>query len=71
MEGSGQKLKRSKFISNKESLGMILSVPSEGISSIEGCKPASEFTERATMRGDIKRVGLPKKFLLREYQLMF
>ncbi|KAH0646391.1 hypothetical protein KY284_034275 [Solanum tuberosum] len=45
----------AKGVEWEESLGIILSVPSEGISSIEVCKPASEFTEWATKRGDIKR----------------
>ncbi|KAH0701672.1 hypothetical protein KY285_015950 [Solanum tuberosum] len=41
-----------------------------GIKSIEGCKPSTEFTQQATKRGDIKRAGLPKKFLRGEYQLI-
>ncbi|KAG5631630.1 hypothetical protein H5410_003347 [Solanum commersonii] len=60
-----------KMYLNEESLGIILSVLSEGIRSVEGWKPSIEFTERATKRGDIKCAGLPKKFLLREYQLLF
>ncbi|KAH0714884.1 hypothetical protein KY284_007789 [Solanum tuberosum] len=64
-------VKKVKICLNEESLGIILGVPSKGISSIEGCKPSSEFTEWATKCGDIKRAGLPKKFLRGEYQLMF
>lgn len=52
-------------------MGIILGVPVKGIRLIEGCKPSSEFTKQATKRGDIKRAGLPKKFLREEYQLMF
>ncbi|KAG5616008.1 hypothetical protein H5410_015832 [Solanum commersonii] len=64
-------VKEVKIYLNEESLGFILGVPSEGIRSIEGCKPSSEFAQWATKCGDIKRVGLPKKFLKEEYQLMF
>lgn len=56
---------------NEEILGIILGVPSIGIRSIEGCKPFSDFVQRDTKYGDIKRVGLPTKFLKGEYQLMF
>ncbi|KAH0742962.1 hypothetical protein KY290_030955 [Solanum tuberosum] len=61
---------RSKLREGK-SLRIILGVPSLGIRSIEGCKPFSDFVQRATKRGDIKHAGLPKKFLRGEYQLLF
>ncbi|KAH0665346.1 hypothetical protein KY290_027599 [Solanum tuberosum] len=60
-----------KISLNEESLGIILGVPARGIRSIEGCKPSSDFVQRATKRGGIKRVGLPKKFLRGEYQWLF
>ncbi|KAG5599697.1 hypothetical protein H5410_031067, partial [Solanum commersonii] len=56
---------------NEEIMGIIFGVPARGIRSIEGCKPSSDFVQRATKRGDIKRVGLSKKFLRGEYQLLF
>ncbi|KAH0665293.1 hypothetical protein KY290_027559 [Solanum tuberosum] len=56
---------------NKEILGIILSVHVEGIRSIEGCKPSSEFYQQATKHGGNKCAGMPKKFLRGEYQLMF
>ncbi|KAH0633579.1 hypothetical protein KY284_036365 [Solanum tuberosum] len=56
---------------DEETLGIILSVPMKGIRFIEGCKPSSEFTKHTTKKGDIKRAGLPKKFLKGEYQLFF
>ncbi|KAH0639108.1 hypothetical protein KY290_036402 [Solanum tuberosum] len=65
------KVRGVKISLNEEILGIILSVPVEGIRSIEGCKPFGEFSQQATQCGDIKRAGLPKKFLRGEYQLMF
>ncbi|KAG5571027.1 hypothetical protein H5410_060793 [Solanum commersonii] len=38
-----------------EILGIILGVSVKGVRSIEGCKPSSEFSTRATKCGDIKR----------------
>ncbi|KAG5572197.1 hypothetical protein H5410_061963, partial [Solanum commersonii] len=70
-EGIQTTVRTVKISLNGESLGIILGIPSIGIRSIEGCKPSSDFIQRATKRGDIKRVGLPKKFLKREYQLTF
>ncbi|KAH0696343.1 hypothetical protein KY290_013711 [Solanum tuberosum] len=43
----------------------------EEIRMIEGCKPSSDFTKLAPKCGDVKRAGLPKKFLKGEYQLLF
>ncbi|KAK4737467.1 hypothetical protein R3W88_001164 [Solanum pinnatisectum] len=60
-----------KISLNEESLGIIFGVPLLGIRSIKDFKPSSDFLQRATKRGDIKRVGLPKKFLRVEYQLLF
>ncbi|KAH0745930.1 hypothetical protein KY285_007587 [Solanum tuberosum] len=60
-----------KIFLDEESLGIILGVLVNGIQSIEDCKPSSEFLKQATKRGDIKRVGLPNKFLKGEYQLLF
>ncbi|KAH0665459.1 hypothetical protein KY290_027692 [Solanum tuberosum] len=51
--------------------GIILGVPVLGVRTIEGCKPSGEFSKHSTKRGDVKRAGLPKKFLKGEYQLMF
>ncbi|KAH0644974.1 hypothetical protein KY284_032858 [Solanum tuberosum] len=45
--------------------------PEVRVRTIEGCKPSGEFSKHATKRGDVKRAGLPKKFLKGEYQLMF
>ncbi|KAG5572748.1 hypothetical protein H5410_062514 [Solanum commersonii] len=56
---------------DEEILGIILGVHVEGIRTIEGCKPSSDFTKLATKRGDVKNAGLPKKFLKGEYQLLF
>ncbi|KAH0698786.1 hypothetical protein KY284_013001 [Solanum tuberosum] len=56
---------------DEENLGIILGVPVVGVRTIEGCKPSSDFSKLATKRGDVKRAGLPKKFLKGEYQLMF
>ncbi|KAG5586834.1 hypothetical protein H5410_047268 [Solanum commersonii] len=64
-------VKNIKIILDEETLGFILGVPARGIRSIEGCKPSSEFSKQATKRGDIKRAGLPNKFLKGEYQLLF
>ncbi|KAG5630013.1 hypothetical protein H5410_001730 [Solanum commersonii] len=46
---------------SEESLGIILGVPSQGIRSVEGCKPSSEYAQRATKYGDLKFARLPKK----------
>ncbi|KAH0764666.1 hypothetical protein KY285_000537 [Solanum tuberosum] len=56
---------------DEEILGIILGVPVVGIRTIKGCKPSSDFTNPATKRGDVKRAGLPKKFLKGEYRLLF
>ncbi|KAH0667682.1 hypothetical protein KY285_028888 [Solanum tuberosum] len=64
-------VKNVKILLDEETLGIILGVPMEGIRSIEGCHPSSGFSKQATNRGDIKRAGLPKKFLKGEYQLLF
>ncbi|KAH0644959.1 hypothetical protein KY284_032843 [Solanum tuberosum] len=56
---------------DEEMLGIILGVPVEGIRMIEGCKPSSDFIKLATKCGDVKRSGLPKKFLKGDYQLFF
>ncbi|KAH0717139.1 hypothetical protein KY285_013170 [Solanum tuberosum] len=56
---------------DEEILGIILRVSMEGIRTIEGCKPSSDFTKLATKCADVKRAGLPKKFLKGEYQLFF
>ncbi|KAH0738544.1 hypothetical protein KY290_037249 [Solanum tuberosum] len=56
---------------DEETLGIILGVPVVGVRTIEGCKPSTDFSKLATKRGDVKRAGLPKKFLKGEYQLMF
>ncbi|KAH0665067.1 hypothetical protein KY285_026273 [Solanum tuberosum] len=56
---------------SEESLGIILGVPSEGTRSVEGCKPSSEYVQRATKYGDMKCVGLLNKFLKEEYQIFF
>jgi len=56
---------------DEEILGIILGVPVEGIRTIEGCKPSSDFTKLATKRGDVKNAGLLKRFLKGEYQLLF
>ncbi|KAG5581988.1 hypothetical protein H5410_052615 [Solanum commersonii] len=56
---------------DEEILGIILGVPVEGIRTIEGCKPSSDFTKLAKNRGDVKRAGLPKMFLKGKYQLLF
>ncbi|KAH0633619.1 hypothetical protein KY284_036405 [Solanum tuberosum] len=64
-------VKNIKIFLDEETLGFILGVPARGIRSIEGCKPSSEFSKQATKRGDIKRAGLPNKFLKGEYQLLF
>ncbi|KAH0696718.1 hypothetical protein KY290_014117 [Solanum tuberosum] len=56
---------------DEEILGIILGVPVEGIQTIEGCKPSSDFTKLATKRGDVKNAGLLKRFLKGEYQLLF
>ncbi|KAG5581184.1 hypothetical protein H5410_051811 [Solanum commersonii] len=56
---------------DEEILAIILGVHVEGSRTIEGCKPSSDFTKLATKRGDVKRAGLPKKFLKWEYQLLF
>ncbi|KAH0746082.1 hypothetical protein KY285_007739 [Solanum tuberosum] len=64
-------VKNIKIFLDEESLGIILGVPVKGIRSIEDCKPSSEFPKKATKRGDIKRAGLQKKFLKREYHLLF
>ncbi|KAG5632698.1 hypothetical protein H5410_004415 [Solanum commersonii] len=50
-----------------ETLGIILGVPIKEVRSIEGCKPSSGFSTRATKRGHIKLVRVPKKFLKGEY----
>ncbi|KAH0650082.1 hypothetical protein KY284_029994 [Solanum tuberosum] len=71
MEASIQQFGGGGISVNEESLGIILGVPSLWIRSIEGCKPSSDFVQRATKRGDIKHVGLPKQFLRGEYQLLF
>ncbi|KAH0633531.1 hypothetical protein KY284_036317 [Solanum tuberosum] len=60
-----------KIFLDEESLGIILGVPMKEIRPIADCKPSSEFPKLATKRGDIKRAGLPKKFLKGEYQLLF
>ncbi|KAG5604618.1 hypothetical protein H5410_026110 [Solanum commersonii] len=52
---------------DEEILGIILGVPMEGIRTIEGCKPSNDFTKLATKGGDVKNVGLPKRFLKGEY----
>ncbi|KAG5632170.1 hypothetical protein H5410_003887 [Solanum commersonii] len=46
---------------DEEILGIILGIPVEGIQTIEGCKPSSDFTKLATKRGDVKNTGLPKR----------
>ncbi|KAH0702469.1 hypothetical protein KY285_016747 [Solanum tuberosum] len=56
---------------DEETLGIILGVPVVGVRTIEGCKPSGDFSKLATKRGDVKRAGLPKKFLKGEYQLLF
>ncbi|KAG5605911.1 hypothetical protein H5410_027403 [Solanum commersonii] len=56
---------------DEETLGIILGVPVVGVQTIEGCKPIGDFLKLATKRGDVKRAGLPKKFLKGEYQLIF
>ncbi|KAH0685849.1 hypothetical protein KY285_016404 [Solanum tuberosum] len=47
-----------------ETLGIILGVPVKGVRSIEGCKPSSEFSTKATKRGVIKRAGIPYGYFL-------
>ncbi|KAG5579618.1 hypothetical protein H5410_050245, partial [Solanum commersonii] len=64
-------VKGVEILLDEETLGIILGVPVEGIRLIEGCQPSSEFSTRATKRGDVKRAGLPKKFLKGEYQMFF
>ncbi|KAG5616685.1 hypothetical protein H5410_016509 [Solanum commersonii] len=56
---------------DEETLGIILGVPVIGTRTIEGCKPTGDFSKCATKRGDAKLVGIPKKFLKGEYQLIF
>ncbi|KAG5605957.1 hypothetical protein H5410_027449 [Solanum commersonii] len=56
-------VKNVKILLEEETLGIILGVPMEGVWSIEGCQPSSGFSKQATKCGDIKRAGLPKKFL--------
>ncbi|KAK4709947.1 hypothetical protein R3W88_004460 [Solanum pinnatisectum] len=56
---------------DEETLGIILGVPTEGIRTIEGCKPSSNFIKSATKRGNVKTAGMLKKFLKGSYQLLF
>ncbi|KAG5600438.1 hypothetical protein H5410_031808 [Solanum commersonii] len=56
---------------DEETLGIILGVPTEGIRTIEGCKPSNSFTKSSTKCEDVKTAGLPKKFLKGSYQLLF
>ncbi|KAG5598615.1 hypothetical protein H5410_029985 [Solanum commersonii] len=56
---------------DEEILGIILGVPMEGIRTIKGCKPSSDFTKLATKCGDVKNAGLLKRFLKWDYQLLF
>ncbi|KAG5572937.1 hypothetical protein H5410_062703 [Solanum commersonii] len=56
---------------DEETLGIILGVPVVGVRTIEGCKPTGDFSKLAIKLGNVKRAGLPKKFLKGEYQLMF
>ncbi|KAG5586788.1 hypothetical protein H5410_047222 [Solanum commersonii] len=48
---------------DEEILGIILGVPVEGIRTIEGCKPSSDFTKLATKCGDVKNTGLLKRWI--------
>ncbi|KAG5572141.1 hypothetical protein H5410_061907 [Solanum commersonii] len=69
LEDGGIKItvKGVKILLDEETLGIILGVLVEVVRSIKGCQPSSEFSTRATKRGDVKRPGLPKKFLKGEY----
>ncbi|WMV43098.1 hypothetical protein MTR67_036483 [Solanum verrucosum] len=73
LEGGGiaTTVKNIETCLDEELLGIILGVPVEGIRTIEGCKPSSDFTKFATKRGNVKNAGLPIKFLKWEYQLLF
>ncbi|KAG5584713.1 hypothetical protein H5410_045147 [Solanum commersonii] len=54
LQGIKTKVCGVKISVNEEILGIILSVPVEGIWSIEGYKPSSEFAQQATKCGEIK-----------------
>ncbi|KAG5600149.1 hypothetical protein H5410_031519 [Solanum commersonii] len=54
-------VKRVETLLNEETLGIILGVPVEEIRSIEGCQPSSEFSTRATKRGDIQACRAAKE----------
>lgn len=73
LEGGGIKtiVRNMEIHLDEETLGIILGVLVVGIRTIEGCKPTGDFLKLATKGGDVKLAGLPKKFLKREYQLMF
>ncbi|KAG5581234.1 hypothetical protein H5410_051861 [Solanum commersonii] len=61
--GISTSVKHIKIILDEETLGIILGVPAREIRSIEGYKPSSVFSEQTIKHWDIKRTGMPKKFL--------
>jgi len=73
LEGGGitTTVRDVEILLDVETLGIILGVPVNGVLSIEGCKPSGGFSTRDTKRGEIKLVGVPKKFLKGEYQILF
>ncbi|KAG5572405.1 hypothetical protein H5410_062171 [Solanum commersonii] len=56
-------LKNVQIHLDEETLGIILGVSVAEFRTIEGCKPTDDFSKLSTKQGDVKRAGLPKKFL--------
>ncbi|WMV45940.1 hypothetical protein MTR67_039325, partial [Solanum verrucosum] len=56
---------------SEENIGIILDVPCQGIKSIEGCKPYTNYVQCATKYGNMMRDRVPKNFHKGEQQFYF
>ncbi|KAH0776597.1 hypothetical protein KY290_008008 [Solanum tuberosum] len=60
-----------QFLNSEEILGFILDVPTQGIRSVEGCKPSTNYVLRASKYENINFAEVVKKFHKGEHQLYF